>query len=327
MITSMRFEEDMLNTDARQTAMIKRFCSAQESLQLADPFPALAMPAHKGLDGLIRPVKTDQQECLFKSYHHDVLPPYTFSNAVTSYAKAGELGIGPKLIVGDSTTESLIIEYLKDDWRMAVVTDFKDKDLMARLVSTKKTWHQQGRSELDISAFDIFTHYKKVWEASANKVPLPVNTDITLEKMADWMSTIQSAFSAAGYDLGVLHGENTTSNILLSTGKQIALVDFDRTTVSDPMWDLAALSHEVCTDDEDREALLEMYFGQSSKALLARMKLYMLVDDAVWSLWALLGEMNEYRKGPELYKYAANRLIRLRLHVSNFDLSTLIREM
>jgi len=327
MITSMRFEEDMLNTDARQTAMIKRFCSKQELVQLTDPFPALAMPAHKGLDGLIRPVKSDQQEYLFKSYHHDALPPYTFSNAVTSYAKAGELGIGPKLIVGDSTTESLILEYLHDDWRMAVVTDFKDKDLLSNLVSTKKTWHQKGSSELKISAFDIFTHYKKVWEASANKVPLPVNTDITLEKMDAWMSSIQSAFTAAGYDLAVLHGENTTSNILLSTGKQIALVDFDRTTVSDPMWDLAALSHEVCADDEDRAALLEMYFGQSSTALLARMKLYMLVDDAVWSLWALLGEMNEYRKGPELYKYAANRLIRLRLHVSNFDLSTLIREM
>jgi hypothetical protein len=327
MMTSRRIQEDQRMTSVRQMLGINRFGNEGEAHSLAEPFPAIAVPVHHGLDGLIRPVSFADKPCLVKTYHHDVLAPYCFENAVTSYAKAGELGLGAKLIVSDCASESLLIEYKRDGWKTAVVTDFKDSALYEKLVCTKKTWHMNGSSSLQLSAFDVFDCYYKMWDQITPQLPMPVNIDITIEKLAEWVRTIKSAFIASGFDLAVLHGENTISNVLISESNQLVLVDFDRTTIADPMWDLAAMSLEICTDDEDRNQLLEMYYGQTSVSLLARLKLYTVIDDAVWALWALLGELNTYRKGPELYKYAANRLVRLCHHVSTFELSKLIKEM
>ena len=58
MMTVSQVKEDMLNTSVRQMAVIARFGSEQDCSQPSDPFPAIAMPGHSGLDGLIRPVIT-----------------------------------------------------------------------------------------------------------------------------------------------------------------------------------------------------------------------------------------------------------------------------
>lgn len=326
-MTVSQVKEDILNTSVRQMAVIDRLGSKQDRSQPNDPFPAIAMPGHSGLDGLVRPVHIGEKPCLAKTYHHDVLTPFTYDNAVASYTKAGQLDIGPNLMLSDAITESLFIEYLQDGWRSGVVTDFKDKAMLEKLVVLKQQWHCDGCSSLDYSAFDVFETYKAKWDALTQPLPMPSNTDITIEYLSQLVAGIKKAFMAAGFDLAILHGENAMSNVMVSDDHTLKLVDFDRTTISDPMWDLAAMSLEVCTDDEDRNQLLEMYFGQSSVSLLARLKLYSLVDDAVWAMWALLGETNAYRKGPELYKYAANRLVRIRHHLSQFELSTLHKEM
>ncbi|SDI04600.1 Choline/ethanolamine kinase [Vibrio xiamenensis] len=327
MMTVSQVKEDMLNTSVRQMIVIACFGSEQDRSQPSDAFPAIAMPGHSGLDGLIRPVVIGSEQSLAKTYHHDALTPYTFENAAGSYSKAGKLGIGPKLIVSDSATESLFMEYLRDGWRASVVTDFKDSAMLEKLVAVKKTWHQKGSSSLDLSAFDVFDRYKMVWDSLSSPLPLPANTDISIDVLTHLVGDIRKSVTASGSDLAILHGENTMSNVLISEDKKLKLVDFDRTTISDPMWDLAAMSLEVCTDDSDRNQLLEMYYGQTSASLLARLKLYSIVDDAVWAMWALLGETNTYRKGTELYKYAANRLVRIRHHLTQFELSKLNKEL
>lgn len=105
------------------------------------------------------------------------------------------------------------------------------------------------------------------------------------------------------------------------------LVDFDRSVNSDPLFDLGGLSLDLCRGEDERIELVEIYLGRTDEATLARIKLYALVDDFLWACWALLAEINPGTHGPELFKYASNRFVRLSHHLQQFDLPHLLAKI
>lgn len=121
-----------------------------------------------------------------------------------------------------------------------------------------------------------------------------------------------------------MHGETTVSNILLGPGIAVLLVDFDRAVNADPFYDLGALSLDICRNDDERQEMLEMYCGHTGAALLARVKLYAIVDDFLWGCWALLAELSPAMRGPELLKYTSNRFLRDSHHLEAFQTGQLL---
>ncbi|MEI4474096.1 phosphotransferase [Frigidibacter sp. MR17.24] len=329
----------------------------------ASPVPALAMPAHSGLDGLISilPGTEDAPGRVVKTFHRAALAPYAFAGAAEAAALAGGIGIGPDLLSADPATATLVgahpgggwrtamvPDFLEPErlalsadpatatlvgahpgggWRTAMVPDFLEPERLAALMALKRRWHGAGSVAAATSPRAVFDALAARLAAEAT-LPLPATVAMTPAELGQWVARIAGAIEAAGSDPVLLHGENMVSNVLCGPDGALRLLDFDRAAMGDAYWDLGALSVEFCVDDTDRAALLEAYLGHAPAAdQMARLKLYALLDDAIWAVWAILGEADPERRGPELYKYACNRLVRLRLHLSIFDMAKLLREV
>lgn len=320
----MTVTDDMIPASERQTSALAALAPGAVA---GDPLPAVAMPMHMGLDALVTPFEQDGVPLIAKTFLPGALAPFTFAGAAEAARAAGELGIAPALRAREDATATLLFDRLGDGWRMASVKDLQSENTLATLVAAKKRWHGAPPLTTAIVPMELYQSYLSTCRERAIPV-LPATLRMDLEGLTQWVERIAGALDAAGADSVPLHGENVTSNVMLGPGGELRLLDFDRAGMGDPFRDLGAMALDLCVDDEDRAALISLYTGQPATAgELARLKLHGLLDDACWALWALIAETEAPRRGPELYKYAANRLIRFRLHLSTFDMARLLREV
>ncbi|MCR5859401.1 phosphotransferase family protein [Mesorhizobium sp. J428] len=312
---------------ARAMANTSQFSGA--TVLSATTIPAIAMPMHMGLDAVSCLVAgADGTPLAFaKTFRDGALDPFTFEGAAEAARRAGAIGIGPTLLGHDVAERVLFLTPAVPDWHMVLAREAQRKDTKAAIAAAKKLWHSQPLLGVDLSVFDlarIFTEKLKPHIEEGAADPLPFKGSIPFAAMCDWIEHIEVAFRAAGSDRVPIHGENTVSNILANERGEVLLVDFDRAVDADPLFDLGGLMHDLCREDRERMELVEMYAGRPDERILARMKLYSLVDDFVWGCWALLSELDGRRGGPEYYKYGNNRFVRLGFHLQIFDVPNLL---
>ncbi len=296
---------------------------------VGDAVPAIAMPMHLGLDALSCTVHAAgaARTAFAKTYRVGALDPFTFDGAAQAASRAGEAGLAPRLIEADADNLFLLFEPAPENFRMAQARDAQRREAKAAILAAKKAWHAQPLLSRDLSPFDLARDYAARVSAhlsAATAAQFPYKGSVPFAGLAQWMARIGAAFAAAGMDRKPIHAENTVSNILLGPGNAVLLVDFDRAANADPLYDLGALSLDLCRNDGERMEMIEMYAGRADDGSFARLKLYAIVDDFLWGCWALLAELNPAMKGPELLKYASNRFLRASHHLATFDVPTLL---
>jgi thiamine kinase-like enzyme len=74
----------------------------------------------------------------------------------------------------------------------------------------------------------------------------------------------------------------------LDDGERLWLVDWEYSGNNDPTFELGNTAQELGYDDAQIEELCAAYFGATSPALLARMRLQMIMSDVGWTLWAAI---------------------------------------
>ncbi len=319
----MRDDAVLSTTPERQAEAMERLGATPRS----GAIPAIAVPMHQGLDGLMRPVTVDGRAAMLKTFHRGLDLPSGFDGAAEACRAAAEAGVAPDLLAVEQETRSLLFADLGEGWRQAGLRDLIDPECLSAVLAVKKSWHAKGRLSGHLSPREEFGALLARWKA-ADLAPLPVTLRMGADQIADWVKLICAALEADEREAVALHGENALSNVMISETGAIRLVDFDRAVMGDAFRDLGALSLELCADDVDRAALLTAWTGVAPTPLdMARLKLNELLDDAIQAFRAMLGEAEPDRKGPELYKYASNRLVRLRTNLSDFDMAKLLREV
>ena len=305
---------------------VPRFNAARPTLGL--PVPSLAMPMHLSLDSVSIPVEVAGGQGLFaKAFRADALSPYTFDDTATGATAAGEAGIAPRLLAASAKEEVLVFERLGADWRMALAGDLRKPDVKSAVLAAKKRWHGLPRLARTLSPFEVVRDYAARLQPHldpTSSFPIPFKGNIAFPQVMQWIARIEEALSASGVDTAPIHGENAASNVMIGPEGRILLVDFDRAVNADPMFDLGSLCLEFCRNDRERMEAVEIYTGTADRAVLARVKLYGIVDDFAWACWALLAQANPSMAGPEWLKYASNRVIRMNYHLQTFDMCELL---
>ncbi|MDI6029237.1 aminoglycoside phosphotransferase family protein [Corticibacterium sp. UT-5YL-CI-8] len=308
-------------------AAMPEFRGVQASMGAA--VPSIAMPMHLSLDSVSAPISfsDDRPDVFGKAFRAGALAPYNVLDAAAAAKAAGEAQIAPRLIAADASKNVLVFELLGSEWRMALASDMRKPDVKSAVLSAKKAWHQQAKLSKTVSPFGVLRDYAGRLEPHLDpkgRRPIPFKGAIPFNSAMQWISRIEDALSASGTDLGPIHGENAVSNIMIGPGGLIRLVDFDRAVNADPIFDLGSLCLEFCRTDKERMEAVEIYAGRPNQAMLARVKLYGIVDDFLWACWALLAETGDDMVGPEWLKYASNRLIRMNYHLQTFDMRHLL---
>jgi thiamine kinase-like enzyme len=74
----------------------------------------------------------------------------------------------------------------------------------------------------------------------------------------------------------------------LDDGSRLWLVDYEYSGMNDPAFELGNTAQELGYDDAQVRELCAAYFGEASPALLARLRLQMIMSDVGWTLWAAI---------------------------------------
>jgi thiamine kinase-like enzyme len=69
---------------------------------------------------------------------------------------------------------------------------------------------------------------------------------------------------------------------------ELRLIDYEYSGNNDPCFELGNTCQELQYDDRRQAEVCAAYFGSASDAMLARMKLFMIMSDVGWGLWAAI---------------------------------------
>jgi thiamine kinase-like enzyme len=69
---------------------------------------------------------------------------------------------------------------------------------------------------------------------------------------------------------------------------RLRLVDWEYSGNGDPAFELGNTCRELDYDDARLRELCHAYFGRAPESLVARVRLYMIVSDVGWTLWAAI---------------------------------------
>ncbi len=239
------------------------------------------------------------------------------SAGVAAARRAGELGLGPRVVWSDPETGVLVLERA-DGAREARIEDLWGPFLGSALAAlrafhaTPALGHPTGlRERLDDLAGRL----------EATDAPRPPD----LDALVAGARSIAAAMASSGVDPAPCHLHPVASNLLVRPDGTALLVDWDEAGDADPWWDLGALLQEACTFDDEWHAGAERAVGRADPASVARLRLYGLADDVLWGLWAALLGGTSPRREIEFFKYASWRFMRARRGLADERMGTWLR--
>ena len=291
-----------------------------------------AHPVNRGVDGMSGAVRGDSGEIFFlKVLNSEQRLWADVENAADLARKAGEARLAPRLLAVDKDSGAFLFEYAGDDWRPAFVLDAREEEVRERIIKAARAIHGLEPLSHDMTVARRITEMRGLMEngvrhAVTGKKRMPGLPE-GYEGMAENVDAILQAFVAAGSETAPCHVENSLSNFLLGPDGAVLVVDFDRAANSDPLSDLGSLCNEFCRTDDDLSQAVEIYAGQVSKDVLARVKLHMILSAFCWGLWGKISQAMTGRNDIEFFKYGENQFIRCAWLLSHWDAWQLIREI
>jgi thiamine kinase-like enzyme len=288
--------------------------------------PAILMPMHVAVDATPFAVRNKLGATYFlKLYAPEMLRFVDLAAALEASRSAGALGIAPKVVAEALDAGAILFELLPaESWRMASRQDLRSLPTLEAIVQAKRAWHRSPSLTRTRDPFELIRSYLLQLETLGEAAGAPS----AFEMLKAWINRAQQAIAASGHDVGPLHGENTISNVMLGPADRVMLVDFDYAANGDPYYDLGAFCIECCSFVDEVEAVVSMHLGRADKRILARVLVYMFVDDFLWGCWALIAQAVSSRSGEiEFYKYAQNRFVRCQYWLSLTDFDQALRDL
>ena len=315
----------------RITAARRAFEAVLDGDELVvDRIPGVAHPINRGLDGLSVQLRqpSSGRHLFLKIVDAQTLIDAEFADIEGMAAHAEAVSVGPKLLASDETTGALLFEYLSDEWRFGTVKDFRRADIRTKAIYCIKALHRTDRLRSKRSVFDRIRRLARELEGLAKRSSSPRAIFPEYYKaMCDWIARIEDGFDAAGHELAACHVENSLSNFMIGPSGEIKLVDFDRSTNADPLFDIGALCNEYCRTENDIAEAAEIYCGCVDRSVIARVKLYMIGSAFHLGLWGVVSQFRAPSTSVEFFKYGQNQLLRCRAAIARWDVGLLMRHI
>lgn len=114
------------------------------------------------------------------------------------------------------------------------------------------------------------------------------------------------------------HNDTVPENFLIDEKGNAYLIDWEYSGMNDPAWDIAAYILESKLTEEAISFLIADYYGTMSNIeVIAKIKYYMLVQDFLWTVWALVRHYN----GDDFLDYCYLRYERFRKNMKELTKS------
>ena len=173
-------------------------------------------------------------------------------------------------------------------------TSIKTKfDKIAPILQTIHASGKELRGE-----FAPFEEIKKYESLIEEKIPYA-----NYEAVREEVFSLEKRLADLGVDRKSCHIDLVPENFIESPQGRLYLIDWEYSSMNDPMWDLAALFLESEFTPQEEEAFLSHYESDQTPVSLEKIAIYKILQDAIWSLWTVYKE----EQGADFGDYGVSR--------------------
>lgn len=173
-------------------------------------------------------------------------------------------------------------------------TSIKTKfDKIAPILQTIHASGKELRGE-----FAPFEEIKKYESLIEEKIPYA-----NYEAVREEVFSLEKRLADLGVDRKSCHIDLVPENFIESPQGRLYLIDWEYSSMNDPMWDLAALFLESEFTRQEEEDFLSHYESEQTPVSREKIAIYKILQDTIWSLWTVYKE----EQGADFGDYGVNR--------------------
>lgn len=173
-------------------------------------------------------------------------------------------------------------------------TSIKTKfDKIAPILQTIHASGKELRGE-----FAPFEEIKKYESLIEEKIPY-----VNYEAVREEVFSLEKRLADLGVDRKSCHIDLVPENFIESPQGRLYLIDWEYSSMNDPMWDLAALFLESEFTRQEEEDFLSHYESEQTPVSREKIAVYKILQDAIWSLWTVYKE----EQGADFGDYGVSR--------------------
>ena len=102
--------------------------------------------------------------------------------------------------------------------------------------------------------------------------------------------SLEKILADLGVDRKSCHIDLVPENFIESPQGRMYLIDWEYSSMNDPMWDLAALFLESEFTNQEEEDFLTYYESDKTPVSREKIRIYEILQDTIWSLWTVYKE-------------------------------------
>ena len=170
------------------------------------------------------------------------------------------------------------------------------KTKLDKIAPILQTIHASGK-ELR-GEFAPFEEIKKYESLIEEKIPYA-----NYEAVRKEVFSLEKRLADLGVDRKSCHIDLVPENFIESPQGRLYLIDWEYSSMNDPMWDLAALFLESEFTSQEEEAFLSRYESEQTPVSREKIAIYKILQDAIWSLWTVYKE----EQGADFGDYGVSR--------------------
>ena len=200
-------------------------------------------------------------------------------NEVFNTRAAAAAGVGPEVLHVIPEWDVFALAWL--DARTMSNEAFQAPGEPTRVAAALRQLHAGPRFRDDFDMFRTSEHYLRVVDERAIRVPAGYRGHL------DRIPRIETALALHPLPSVPCNNDLLAANYL-DAGERLWIIDYEYSGNNDPTFELGNTCQELGWDDARIRELCAAYFGDATDALLARMRLQMIMSDVGWTLWAAI---------------------------------------
>ena len=170
------------------------------------------------------------------------------------------------------------------------------KTKFEKIAPILQTIHASGK-ELK-GEFAPFEEIKKYESLIEGNIPYA-----NYEAVRKEVFSLEKRLADLGVDRKSCHIDLVPENFIESPQGRLYLIDWEYSSMNDPMWDLAALFLESDFTNQEEEDFLAYYESDKTPVSREKIRIYKILQDTIWSLWTVYKEA----QGADFGDYGVSR--------------------
>lgn len=192
---------------------------------------------------------------------------------------AAAAGVGPPVLHELPEWDVFVLAWV--DARTMSIEALAEPGIPTRIAEALRRLHAGPRFRDDFDMFRLTEYYLRVVDERGIRIP-----DGYRERM-DRVPRIEAALAVHPLQTVPCNNDLLAENYL-DDGERLWIIDYEYSGNNDPTFELGNTCQEQGWDEPRIRELCAAYFGDATDALLARMRLQMIMSDVGWTLWAAI---------------------------------------